>query len=189
MRRISIVAVIAFAVLAVGGQLIAPRIAARQVEKRLTKHGGNAHAELHAIPWPRLLFTEGASFNVRAEGVELPLVSPNTPVLQDLDGFNTVDIEVTNSTAGPMRIAQLTLKKTTGPYETHVTGSVTPSDVAAFITGFSLPFGAEPVPIDLTATIRSDGGRPHAVVAHGTVAGLPAGPLVEVLAQALAGRF
>jgi hypothetical protein len=187
--KISIVAAIALAVLAAAGQFVAPRIAARQVEKGLTKDGGSAHAEVHAFPWPRLLFSEGSSLKVRAEGIELPLVSPTKPVLQQLDGFDTVDVEVTDSSAGPMRVSHLSLKKTSGPYETHVTGSVSPSDVAAFLTGFALPFGNEAVPIDLTATIRSDNGRPHAVAAHGTVAGLPAGPLVEALAQALAGRF
>ena len=187
--KISIVAAIAVAVLAAAGQYVAPRIASSRIEDELTKDGGSAHAEVKAFPWPRLLFTEGDSVKVRAHDVSLPLAKATGPVLKDLDGFNTVDIEITNSTAGPMRIARLSLKKQHGPYETVVQGSVTPSDVAAFLTGFSLPFATEPVPIDLTATIRSDNGNPRAVVAHGTVAGLPAGPLVEALAQALAGRF
>jgi len=53
----------------------------------------------------------------------------------------------------------------------------------------ALPFGDEPVPVDLDATIRSEDGRPRAVVVNGSIAGLPAGPLVEALAQALAGSF
>jgi hypothetical protein len=189
MRRISIVAAFALAVLALAGQFVAPRIAAKQVEKRLTKGGGSAHAEVHALPWPRLLFTEGDSIKVRANGIQLPIATPGKPVLKELDGFNTVDIEVTDSSTGPMRITRLSLKKKTGPYQIEVQGSVSPSDVAAFVTGFALPFGTTPVPVDVAATIRSEGGVPHAVVADGTVAGLPAGPIVEVLAQALAGRF
>jgi hypothetical protein len=187
--KISIVAAIALAVLAAAGQFVAPRIASRQIEKRLTKQGGSAHAEVHAIPWPRLLFTEGDSVKIKAEGIQLPLVSPTKKVLQDLDGFNEVEIEITNSTAGPMRISRLSLDRNKGPYQLQVQGSVSPSDVSAFITGFTLPFGSEPLPIDLTATVRSEGGAPHAVAVHGSVAGLPAGPLVEALAQALAGRF
>jgi hypothetical protein len=159
--KISIVAAIALAVLAAAGQLIAPRIAARQIEKRLTKEGGTAHAEVHAIPWPRLLFSEGSSVKVRAERIQLPLVSPSEPVLRELDGFNKVDIEVTDSTAGPMKVDSLALARDGGPYRATVTGSVSPSDVSAFLTGFRLPFGDEPVPIDLDATIRSDDGRPH----------------------------
>jgi hypothetical protein len=88
-----------------------------------------------------------------------------------------------------MRITRLSLTRKTGPYEVQVQGSVSPSDVAAFVTGFALPFGTQPVPVDLAATIRSEGGVPHAVAANGTVAGLPAGPLVEAVLQALAGRF
>jgi hypothetical protein len=189
MRRISIVAVIVVSVLALAGQFVAPRIAAGKIEKRLTKDGGTAHAEVHAIPWPRLIFTEGDSLEVKANGIALPLTSPNAPVLKELDGFNRVDIEVTDATAGPMQIASLTLKRDQGPYELSIRGSVSPSDVSAFVTGFSLPFGREPVPIDLQAVLRSDDGRPRAVTAHGTVAGFPAGPLVEAVAQALAGRF
>jgi hypothetical protein len=189
MRRISIVAVSTLFVLAIAGQLVAPRIAARQIEKRLTKGGGTAHAEVHAIPWPRLLFTEGDSVEVEAKGITLPLTSPTAPVLKELDGFNRVAIDVTDATAGPVRLQRVTLTRDEGPYSLSVTGSVSPRDVAAFVTGFSLPFGTEPVPIDLRAVLRSDGGRPRAVTAEGTIAGLPAGPLVEALAQALAGRF
>ena len=101
--KISIVAAIALAVLAAAGQFVAPRIASRQIEKRLTDKGGTAHAEVHAFPWPRLLFTEGSSVEVRAEGVELPLVSPTKKVLSQLDGFDKVDVDITDATAGPMR--------------------------------------------------------------------------------------
>jgi hypothetical protein len=206
MRRISIVAVIALFVLAVAGQLIAPRIASRQIEKRLTKQGGTAHAEVHAIPWPRLLFGEGHSVKVRAQGIDLPLISPSSKVLQDLDGFDHVDIEVTGATAGPFELASVTLHRDGGdrPYQAAVTGSITAQDLATFsgsqiggtlggflsgLAGGGLPFGNQPLPIDLQAVLRSEGGRPRAVTAQGTVAGFPAGPLVEALAQALAGRF
>src|SRR3954453_7405198 len=189
MRRISIVAVIAICVLALVGQFVAPRIAAGKIEDRLTKAGGTAHAEVKALPWPRLLFTEGDSIRVEAKGIALPLTSPNAPVLKELDGFNKVDIQVTDATAGPMQIQSLTLKRDKGPYEVSIQGSVSPSDVSAFVTGFSLPFGTQPVPIDLQAVLRSDDGRPRAGTARGRVAGFPAGPLGEAVAQALAGRF
>ena len=189
MRRFSIVAVIAVSVLAVAGQFAAPRIASDRIEKRLTSDGGSARAEVHAFPWPRLLFTDGDSVKVRARGITLPLVSPTEPVLRDLDGFDRVDLEVTDATAGPVRLETAALKRDEGPYRAIIRGTVTPSDLARFVTGFALPFGDQPVPLDLRAVLRSDRGRPRAVTAHGTVAGLPAGPLVEALAQALAGRF
>ena len=50
------------------------------------------------------------------------------------------------------------------------------------------PSGTE-IPIDLTATLESTGGRINATNVNGTVAGVPAGPFVEALAAALAGRF
>jgi hypothetical protein len=168
------------------------------VEGRLTANGGSADVELHALPSLRLLFTEGDSARVRARGIELPVGSPGGKVLGQLDGFGEVDVRVTDSRAGPMRLSELTLTRGSDdePYRTTIKGSITAQDVGAFVGGFlgglaggMLPFGNDPVPIDLQATLRSDGGRPRAVAVHGSVAGVPAGPLVEALAQALAGRF
>jgi hypothetical protein len=206
MRRISIVAVLVLFVLAAVGQFVAPRIASNKVEKRLTKGGGTATATVSAFPWPRLLFQEGDKLTVRASGVSLPLVGPTSKVLQDIDGFDDVDIEVTNATAGPFRLTRVSLKRTGGDaaYRTTLTGNVTARDLAAFtgsqaggvlggflsgLAGGALPFGDQPVPFDVGAVMRSDGGRPQTVAVNGTVAGLPAGPLAEALAQALAGRF
>jgi hypothetical protein len=206
MRRISIVAVAALFVLAVAGQPIAPRIASRQIEKRLTKGGGSAHAVVHAAPWPRLLFKEGDSLNVQASGIAFPLISPTSTVLKDLDGFDDVSIHATDSTAGPFRLTRVSLERKGGDssYQATVTGTITARDLATFsgslmggslggflsgLAGGGLPFGDQPLPIDLQAVLRSDGGKPRAVTAQGTVAGLPAGPFVEALAQALAGRF
>jgi hypothetical protein len=90
------------------------------------------------------------------------------------------------------------------PYRVAVHGTVTARELATFgagqiggglggflggLMGGALPFGDDPVPIDLDAVVRSEDGRPRAVTVHGTVAGVPAGPLVEALALALAGRL
>jgi hypothetical protein len=206
MRRISIVAVLGLSVLAVAGQFVAPRIAAHEVESRLTKSGGSADAQVSSFPWPRLLFKDGDRIRVRARGIELPLVSPTSKVLDGLDGFDDVDIEVTDASAAPFRLQRVTLRRNGGdhPYLTGIQGTITARDLATFsgaqaggalggfltgLAGGALPFGDQPIPIDIQTTLRSDGGRPRAVVVHGTVAGLPAGALAEALAQALAGRF
>ena len=198
MRRIATLATAAVAVLAVAAQFALPPLAERQVEGRLTANGGSADVALHAFPSLRLLFGEGSSARVRARGIELPLASPSERVLSELDGFGEVDVRVTDSRAGPLRLSELTLTRGSDdePYRATIKGSITAADVAAFVGGFlgglaggALPFGDEAVPIDLQAVIRSDDGRPRAVTVHGEVAGLPAGPLVEALAQALAGRF
>jgi hypothetical protein len=204
MRRISIVAAIGLFVLVVAGQFVAPRIAANQVEKRLTKDGGTATASVKAFPWPRLLFKEGDSLKVRARGIQLPLTSAND--VNKVDGFDDVDIQVTDANAGPFTISRLTLERKGGnsAYRTTLTGSTTARAVATFagsqaggalggflsgLAGGALPFGDQTVPFDFDAALRSDGGRIHATAVTGSVAGFPAGPLAEAVAQALAGRF
>jgi hypothetical protein len=206
MRRIATLAALGVLVLLVVAQVALPAIAEDRVEDRLTAGGGSADVDLDALPAPRLLFKEGDRVRVRARGVELPLVAPTQKVLGDLDGFDDVDVEVTDSHAGPFELESVTLERKGGDasYRTAIRGSVTPGDLASFgggqvggafgsflggLMGGALPFGDEPVPIDLQAVLRSDDGRPRAVTVHGTVAGVPAGVLAEALAQALAGRF
>jgi hypothetical protein len=198
MRRLATLAVGGVLVLAVVVQFALPPIMEGQLEDRLTANGGSATVELSAFPSIRLLFTDGDLARVRARGVELPLASPRDPVLEPLDGFDEVDVEITESRAGPVRVEATSLKRDeeAEAYSMTLTGSVTLSDAATFMGGFlgaiaggAVPFGDEPIPIDLDATLSSDDGRPHAVTVHGSVAGIPAGPLVEALAQALAGRF
>src|SRR4051794_19041928 len=197
MRRVATLATVTVAVLVVVAQFALPPLLAGQVESRLTANGGSADVELHAIPSLRLLFTEGDSARVRARGIDLPLANPNSDVLGQLDGFDAVDVRVTDSRAGPVRVDELTLARDGDrPYRTTIKGSITAADVATFVGGFlgglaggALPFGDDAVPIDLQATVRSEDGRPRAVTVHGEVAGVPAGPLVEALAQALAGGF
>ena len=205
MRRIATLATVGVLVLVVVAQFALPPFVSGQVEDRLTDRGGSADVSLKAFPAVRLLFTEGDSARVRARGIVLPLVSPNRPVLEQLDGFDEVDVEVTDARAGPFRLQTVSLERDgDSPYRTAVHGTITGRDLATFaagqvggplagffggLAGGALPGGDEPVPLDLEAVIRSDGGRPHAVTVHGTVAGVEAGPLVEALAQALAGRF
>ena len=206
MRRISIVAVIALFVLVVVGQFVVPRIAASDVEKRLTKDGGTATASVHAFPWPRLLFHEGDSLKVRARGIKLPLVAPNDKVLSGIDGFDDVDIEATQATTGPFAISKLTLERKGGDnaYRTTLAGTTTAREVATFagsqaggalggflsgLAGGALPFGDQTVPFDFDAALQSNSGRIQATAVTGDVAGFPAGPLAEAVAQALAGRF
>jgi hypothetical protein len=206
MRRIASLATLGVLVLVVVAQILLPGIVSGKVEDRLTAHGGSADVELSAFPAARLLFTEGDSARVRARGVQLELVSPDSKVFEQLDGFNDVDVRVTDAQAGPFKLASVSLQRHGGdrPYRTSVHGTITARDLGTFgasqvggplggflggLMGGALPFGDEPVPVDLDAVIRSDGGRPRAVTVSGSVAGLPAGPLVEALAQALAGRF
>ena len=175
-----------------------PRLAASRAEERLTRDGGSAQVEVDAIPALRLLLKDGDLLRVRAREVELPLAELDRDVLGDLDGFDEVDVELSDSSAGPMQLESVTLERAAGAraYRTAIRGSVDALGAATFVGGplaglaaAAMPFGDEPLPIDLEATIRSDDGRPRAVVVHGSIAGVPAGPLVEALAVAIAGGF
>jgi hypothetical protein len=203
MRRIATLAVVGVLVL-VAIQFALPRILGGDVEDRLTANGGTAEVELGAVPALRLLFGEGDRARVRARGLELPLISPRADVLGSLDGFGEVDVEVVDARAGPVELSEVTLKRADGSlaYRATIDGSVTPRDFAEFAAGqaggilggflggmASDALPDDPVPIDLDVVLRSENGRPRAVTVDGTVAGLPAGPLAEALAQALAGRF
>jgi hypothetical protein len=207
MHRMVILTVAGLLALLVAVQVALPPLLARQAERQLTKHGGHAHVELSAIPAPRLLFKEGDSLKVRATGLVTPPVDPTSKsTLSDLDGFNHVDIQVVGMQMGPLTIARLTLQRDGGDaaYRATVQATVTAADLSTYaggqiggglggflggLAGSAMPGSAVPIPIDVDATLRSDEGRIRATQVNGSVAGFPAGPLVEALAAALAGRF
>jgi hypothetical protein len=208
MHRMAILAVAAaLLILLTAIQLALPPIVAHRVESELTKHGGHARVHLSALPAPRLLFKEGDSLKVRATGLVTPAPDPSsTGTLSDLDGFDSVDIQVIGMHAGPLTISRLTLQRDDAqqPYRATVQATVTGADLAAYagsaigggiggflggLAGTAMPGSGTEIPIDLGATLVSDGGRVRATTVSGSVAGVPAGPFVEALAAALAGRF
>jgi hypothetical protein len=206
MHRMVILAVAALVALVVVLQLALPPVIERRVEGKLTQHGGSARLELSAFPSPRLLFGEGASLKVRASGIATGPVDPNsTATLGDLDGFGSVDVQVIGMRTGPLTISRLTLRRDgEQPYRATVQATVTGADLSAYagqqlggglggflggMAGGMMPGSGAPIPIGFEALLASDGGRARAVALSGSVAGLPAGPLVEALAAALAGRF
>ena len=209
MHRMAILAVAAAAliILLTAIQLALPPIVAKRVEQHLTKHGGHARVHLSALPAPRLLFKEGDSLKVRATGIVTPAGNGSgNGGLSDLDGFDTVDIQVIGMHAGPLTISRLTLKRHDShqPYIATVQATVTGSALATYagsqiggglggflggLAGTAMPGSGTEIPIDLTATLESDNGRITATSVNGSVAGVPAGPFVEALAAALAGGF
>ncbi|MEA2430158.1 MAG: hypothetical protein QOI19_631 [Thermoleophilaceae bacterium] len=208
MHRMAILAVAAaLLILLTAIQLALPPILAKRVEHELTKHGGHARVHLSAVPAPRLLFKEGDGLKVRATGLVTPPPDPNsTGTLADLDGFDSVDIQVIGMHTGPLTISRLTLQRSNAdqPYAATVQATVTGADLATYagsqigggiggflggLAGTAMPGSGTEIPIDLGATLVSDGGRVRATTVTGSVAGVPAGPLVEALAAALAGRF
>jgi hypothetical protein len=205
MRRLVIVAVAVVVVLFVAAQLVLPSYLEHRVEKRLAKQGGSAEVQLAAFPALRLLFAEGSSLRVRAHGMTTAVGPPQGRTFEQLDGFDRVDVQVDDSRAGPFRITRFRLERNGDrPYSASVNGTITASDLSTFaggtlggglgaflggMAGGALPFGNQPLPVDLTATVASDAGRPRAESVGGSVAGFPAAPLVEALAAAIGGRI
>ena len=197
----------AIIILLIAVQLALPPLVEKRVEHELTKNGGHARVHLSALPSPRLLFKEGDSLKVRATGLVTDGPNGNgNGGLSDLDGFDSVDVQVIGMHAGPLTISRLTLERPNAdnPYTATVQATVTGSALAAYagsqvggglggflggLAGSAVPGSGTEIPIDLTATLESVDGRINATSVNGSVAGVPAGPFVEALAGALAGRF
>src|SRR4051812_20386600 len=137
MHRMAILAVVAASlfIVLIAIQFVLPPIVAHRVESELTKHGGHARVHLFALPAPRLLFKEGDSLTVRATGI----VTPGTNAdgnggLSDLDGFDSVDIQVIGLHAGPLTISRLTLKRHDAghPYIATVQATVSGAALASY---------------------------------------------------------
>jgi hypothetical protein len=206
MRRLLIVGAGVAIVLLVLSQLLLPPFLQGKVADRLTKDGGHADVTLKAFPALTLLAHSGHEAKVRADRVTLDLTAAGDKPLHELDGFAKVDFEATSSTAGPFRVNELVLRRASrhAPYTTSLDASATGRDLATYaggsiagpLGGFlgGLAAGVTPlsdarVPVHVNATIESDGGAPRVEAANGTIAGLPAGPLLEALAVAVGTRF
>ncbi|MDX6283688.1 MAG: hypothetical protein QOH03_4759 [Kribbellaceae bacterium] len=210
MHRMAILAVVAAALffVLIAVQLALPSYVEHRVERELTKNGGHARVHLSALPAVRLLFKEGDSLEVRATGLVTPTAgeADGNGGLTDLDGFDRVDIQVIGLHAGPLTISRLTLQRPDPgtPYTATVQATVTGAALASYagsqiggglggflggLAGTAMPGSGTEIPIDLKATLESNGGRINATSVDGSVAGFPAGPFVEALAAALAGRF
>lgn len=203
MRRLAIVTVALVVVLFVASQLAIPPIESDRIASRLTVHGGSAHVELSAFPALRLLGGDGDSVRVRARGLTFALAPPASS-LRRLDGFHDVDLALTDSQSGPFRLASASLTRKGGqPYRLTLDATVTGADLASYaggqfggelgsalggLAGQVLPFAQQPIPVTVDTRLRSVGGRPAVVSAGGTIAGIPADPIIEAVADALAAR-
>jgi hypothetical protein len=192
--------------LLIASQLIVPAYLEHRAENRLTEHGGKAHVDIDALPAARLLWHDGKRIQVRGERIDVPLEGERGRVFNDLDRFKEADVRLDRLTAGPLRIARFTLTRTErgDPYALAVAATVTPralSDYAGRQVGGPLlgllgrlatallPFDTSPIPIQLDAVIVSRHGEPQVQRVDGTVAGVPADPLVAALASAIAARL
>jgi hypothetical protein len=206
MPRVVVFLIGGIVLLIVASQLALPPIAENKVESRLERDGGTAHADVHAFPALRLLFGHGDSLDVRGHGVRLDVRGAGAD-LGRLDGFDEVHVRVTEADAGPLDVRSLSLDRAEGDdrYELRSGAETTLRELAGFLgsqaggalgglfgglAAGTLPGGGNTrVPVRLSAHVESRDGRPAVSGAEGSVAGIPAGPLAEVVVGALLTRF
>jgi hypothetical protein len=197
MHGMAILAVAALVVVlgAAALQLGLPRLAERAAARRLTRDGGHARVHVKAFPATKLLRKRGDSLVVKASGlVASGGGGGGGGGLQDLDGFTRVDVQVIGVRLGPLTISRFDLHRELlgEPYRATVQATVTPEDMARYAGGrlgglltAALVGTATEIPLDVEATLRSDG----VIAAKASLAGLPAGPFVESLVAGLASRL
>ena len=201
MRRFAIRLGIPLVVLLLALQLALPRYAEHKLAERLTAHGGQADVNLGAFPAVRLLFGSGDKLDIAASGLSVDLDPQQRDAFKQLDGFSDVNVDVRDSRAGPIRVGRFVVQRT-GPhaYVVLVKGNGTAGDVARYagsrlggglgqalaglatsaLSGFD-----RPIPFDSRMQIITSSGAPEAENVQGTVAGVPAGALTQVVADAL----
>jgi len=187
-------------------QLVLPSFLAGKVEDRLTARGGSANVDLEAVPAVRLLANEGDRFKLAGRGLQFPLGQKQS-VFDKLDGFDSVQVRLSNVKAGPFTVRRFDLSRGDGQqdYKLTSTGVSTVAQVSSYLTsglppllssllngvarGATGPAANRPIPFTLDAELASDGGEPRLVSGSGSVAGIPTGPFAALLAQSILSRL
>ncbi len=182
-------------------QIFLPGIGEGVIEDRLTKNGGVADASLSATPAARLLWGDGDRIEVDATGLELEVITEQDPVvLDDLDRFDDVEIVMRDSQVGPVELSDFILtRQGSDPYTLTASGSSSASALAEFgAESFGVPgsdilggiigvaTGGQDLDVELDMRMESDDGRIRVVEGGGEVAGIPTGPLAEIITSAIA---
>lgn len=200
MRRVAIAVVALLVALLVASQLMIPPIAEQRIRERLTADGGTAEVSLTAVPALRLLFQSGDRLELRADQIAVELAGDGG-AFERLDRFGAVDVEIADATAGPVAVRVFRLERAGDePYAFEMTGSASPRELAGFaaeqvsgpLGGLAADFAPlpdEPVPIEIDGELASDDGRVRLVSGGGSIAGIPAGPVVAAIAGALIDRI
>ncbi len=204
MHRWGIIAAAVVVAVLTASQVLLPPLASHEVESRLTANGGEADVTLGALPALRLLLSDGERFEVRARDLDLEL-EEEEQIFGRLDGFSIVDVSITNLQAGPFALGSFDLdRRGGGPYSLIATGTTTTNELAQFgfeqleLPGESLidslldPFLDQvdaTVPLELDMELISDEGRVRVLSGGGTVAGVPTGPLAELITSAIVVRL
>jgi len=195
LRRLAIAALVLLALLGIS-QLAIPPIVEHRTEDRLTAGGGTADVSMSAFPAARLLFGDGSRITVNGRGLDLTAEEENADVFSTLDGYDRVTVGLDNFRAGPFRLANFDLTRAgpEAPYHLVTRGRTTPTDLASYgASRLGLPggpllsylgdqvLGRDSIPIQLDMDLESDGGRIVVTSGTGTIAGIPTGPLAELV--------
>jgi hypothetical protein len=202
-NRILLIALGVVVALAAISQFALPAIAESQIEKRLTEGGGSADANLSAFPAMRLLWEEGGRLEIEGSGLDLE-IDQNRQVFEKLDGFDEADLRLTDSTVGPLEVSSFELRRSgDAPYSVAGEMTTTGADVAdaiadvagvpgggilGSVVGLTGP-GSEEIPITLEMEMESEDGRIKITDGGGEVAGVPTGPLAELITAAIVVRI
>lgn len=199
--RVAAIVATALVLLLVLTQLILPGIGEGAIEDRLTENGGVAEVSLSAKPAARLLWGDGDRLAIDATGLDLELRTADDPVVfDDLDRFGEVEIVITDSTAGPVDLRNFVLSRDGDePYSLEATGATSVADLGeSAAESFAVPgsdilggilsatgIGGSDLDVDLDMRIESDEGRIRVVEGGGEIAGIPTGPLAELITAAI----
>ncbi len=207
MRSFAVGIAVTLLLLLIAGQVALPPYLSGRVEDRLREGGGNADVSLSAIPSYALLAGRGRRFEADGSGLQFDADSRRERPFDRLDGFDEVSIDIRESRAGPLRIEEMALSRDgdDAPYELDLRASAKPRDLAADLgsraggalgglagdlAARTLPGeGSVAVPVDVQAAITSEDGRVSVTDADGSVAGLPSGPLTEIVLAAVLERL
>lgn len=202
--------VVGVVVLAGVTQLVIPGFVERRVESSLEERsdGGEAVVDVKAFPAVRLLWGSGDRMEVRGRGLAIDIAERTDDPLGRLDGFDEVDIDLTDLTAGPVDVQAFSLVKNEDDtsYYLRMEAETTPVALAESVGGqlggqlgsliagagadALLGGGEVDVPIDVEGQVsRADGGTLDVDAVQASVAGVPAGPFAEAMVQAVLQRL
>jgi hypothetical protein len=201
MRRLAIRLGSPLITLLILSQVALPPYLEHRVANRLTEHGGSAEVDMHAIPALRLLFGRGSDLNIRARGLSVDVRDGQQDIFKRLDDFGDVTVAVSDSRAGPFTVRSFWVRrKAEQRYDVILAGDGTAGDVARYagarlgggfgqalagLAASALGNSGRPIPFNATMELQTAGGEPKATGVQGEVAGLPAGPLAQIVANAL----
>ncbi len=191
--------VITIALLAVVAQLAMPAYYEGRVEDRLEKQGGSADVSITAFPALTLIGGRGKELSAKGKGLRFDIDDRREDPFGRLDGFEEVDLRLTDTDVGAIHMSEFDLRRDgrDSEYTMRVEATATPRELARQLGnaaggplgGLAGSLGAEflpgasttEVPLEMTARVRSEDGRAEVTDANGTVAGVPAGPLAEIV--------